>query len=52
MAEAARKLLSDKGASVKLTSYQGSGAYNFPGDTRWDKMTEALTWLETPPKTK
>ena len=52
MADAARKLLTDKGANVKLATYQGSGAYNFPAETRWDKMTEALTWLETPPKTK
>ncbi len=46
MAEVARKLLTEKGAIVKLNSYHGAGPYKFT-DSPFDHITEALTWLET-----
>ena len=47
MAEAARKLLTDRGATVKVASYHGTGAYNFADNNRWEHLTEAITWLES-----
>ena len=46
MAEAARKMLSDKGATVKVAPYHGTGTYNFADNSRWDRLGEAITWLE------
>lgn len=45
MADVARKLLTDQGASVKMVTYHGSGPYNF-ADDRWENMSEAMAWLE------
>lgn len=47
MAEAARKLLMDKGATVKVAPYHGTGAYNFADNNRWEHLSEAMTWLES-----
>jgi predicted esterase len=51
MADAARKMLTDKGATVKLASYHGTGPYNF-GENRWERMGEAINWLEAGVKPK
>ena len=46
MAAAAQKLLTDSGAIVKLSPYQGKAGYEF-AEGREKAMNEALTWLET-----
>jgi predicted esterase len=51
MADVARKMLTDKGATVKLASYRGTGPYNF-GENRWERMGEAINWLEAGVKAK
>ena len=47
MAEAARKLLGERGATVKVAPYHGTGAYNFADNNRWEHLGEAITWLES-----